>query len=61
MPEIVVYEENGIDANGMEYSMLAPLLVEVVKALKVENDSLKQRVEALERAILPVAQKGGKL
>ena len=56
MPEIVLYEENGIDANGMEYSMLAPLLVEVVKELKVENDSLKVRVEALERTILQLAK-----
>ncbi|MGB2808344.1 MAG: tail fiber domain-containing protein [Sedimentisphaerales bacterium] len=56
MPEIVVYEENGIDANGMDYSKLTPLLVEAVKELKAENDSLKVRVEALERTMLQLAE-----
>jgi hypothetical protein len=48
LPEIVEYEENGIDATGMDYSKLTPLLVEAVKALKAENDALKKRIEALE-------------
>jgi hypothetical protein len=56
MPEIVVYEENGIDASGMDYGKLTPLLVEAVKELKVKNDSLEERVEALERAILQLAK-----
>ena len=49
-PEIVCYEENGIDAKGMDYSKITPLLVEAVKALKAENDLLKQRLDTLERA-----------
>jgi hypothetical protein len=32
LPEIVQYEKNGIDAIGMDYSKLTPLLVESVKA-----------------------------
>jgi hypothetical protein len=48
LPEIVEYEENGIDATGMDYGKLTPLLVEAVKALKAENDALKKRIEALE-------------
>ncbi|UCG47966.1 MAG: tail fiber domain-containing protein [Phycisphaerales bacterium] len=51
LPEIVRYEENGIDATGMDYSKLTPLLVEAVKELKAENDSLKRRLEALESRI----------
>jgi len=58
LPEIVQYEENGIDASGMDYSKLTPLLVEVVKALKNENDKLQEqnnrlesRLSALENAI----------
>lgn len=39
LPEIVQYEENGIDAMGMDYSKLAPLLIEALKALRVEKDS----------------------
>jgi hypothetical protein len=54
LPEIVSYEENGVDARGMDYSKLTPLLVEAVKELKAENDSLKQRLEALESKISQV-------
>jgi len=38
MPEIVNYEENGIDAIGMDYSKMTPLLVEAVNALSSESD-----------------------
>ena len=44
LPEIVVYEENGIDASGMDYSKMTPLLVESVNALRAEKDAqLAQR------------------
>lgn len=39
LPEIVHYEENGIDANGMDYGKLTPLLVEAVNALRAEKDA----------------------
>jgi len=52
LPEIVTYEENGIDAKGMDYSKITPLLVEAVKALKAENDSLRKRLEAIEATVL---------
>ena len=45
LPEIVVYEENGIDADGMDYSKLTPLLVEAVKALLVRVEELEQRID----------------
>jgi hypothetical protein len=48
MPEIVQYEEDGIYASGMDYGKLTPLLVEAIKALKAENDRLRQRIETLE-------------
>ena len=48
LPEIVQYEENGIDAEGMDYSKLTPLLVEAVKALKMENDDLQEQNNRLE-------------
>ena len=57
MPGIVVYEENGIDANGMDYSKLTPLLIEAVKAqqkiieeLKIvvtENSKLKNEITTM--------------
>ena len=49
-PEIVTYESNKVDALGMDYSRLVPVLIEAVKeqqkqisALKSEVDSLKLR------------------
>jgi hypothetical protein len=56
LPEIVEYEENGVDAIGMDYSKVTPLLVEAVKELKGENDRLKERVKALERTIHQLAK-----
>ena len=62
LPEIVTYEENGVDAHGMDYSKLTPLLVEAVKALRAEtkaeicslraeNEALRARLESLEARI----------
>ncbi len=58
LPEIVQYEENGVDASGMDYSKTTPLLVEAVKALKSELDDmhkenvdLRKRLSAIEAAI----------
>ena len=57
LPEIVQYEEDGKYTSGMDYGKLTPLLVEAVKQLRSENQALKQRIEALERAI-PTNQSG---
>jgi len=59
LPEIVQYEENGIDATGMDYSKLTPLLVESVKALKTELDqqlAKKDREIAAQRLQIQVMQ-----
>ncbi|MEE9189544.1 MAG: tail fiber domain-containing protein [Candidatus Neomarinimicrobiota bacterium] len=48
LPEIVVYEENGIDADGMDYSKLTPLLVEAIKAQQKLIDELTLRVQVIE-------------
>jgi len=47
LPEIVAYEENGVDAKGLDYSKLTPLLVEATNALRAEKDA---QIEMLERA-----------
>ncbi|MBL4698216.1 MAG: tail fiber domain-containing protein [Phycisphaerales bacterium] len=65
LPEIVGYEENGIDAIGMDYSMLTPLLVEAMNALRAEKDVqikqlndenqlLKARLDRLERMMVQI-------
>ena len=55
LPDIVQYEENGIDASGMDYSKLTPLLVEAVNALREEKDAeigeLKQQVKDLRQLV----------
>jgi endosialidase-like protein/collagen triple helix repeat protein len=49
LPEIVQYEKNGIDAIAMDYSMLTPLLVEAVNALRAEKDrQLAKRDQAIQ-------------
>jgi hypothetical protein len=47
VPEVVVYEENGIDARGMDYSRLVPLLVEAIKEQQHEIDKLKKLLRNL--------------
>jgi hypothetical protein len=49
LPEIVDYEENGIDAIGLDYSKITPLLLEAIKAQQTEIELLKERVEKLEK------------
>jgi hypothetical protein len=60
LPEIVEYEENGIDATGMDYGKLTPLLVEAVKALKSEVDELREQNKKLEERLVAVEKLMGK-
>ena len=48
LPELVAYEDNGVDAKSLDYARLTAVLVEALKELKAENDSLKARLDALE-------------
>jgi len=68
LPEIVNYEENGIDAIGMDYSKMTPLLVEATNALRAEknaqikkledeNQLLKARLDRLERMMVLLIDK----
>lgn len=49
LPEIVIYEENGIDAKGMDYSKLTPLLIEAIKEQQKIIENLTMRIEELEK------------
>ena len=71
LPEIVHYEENGVDASGMDYSKISPLLVEAVKALRqekndeiaelrAENHALARKLEELELLICEAPQPCGR-
>ncbi|HVP57919.1 MAG TPA: tail fiber domain-containing protein, partial [bacterium] len=48
LPEVVKEGPNGDKA--VAYSEIIPVLVESIKELKAENESLRQRIEALEQA-----------
>ena len=69
MPEIVQYEENGIDAIGMDYSRMTPLLVEAVNALSSESNrrlaekddeisELRQQLSDLQQIVERLASEG---
>jgi len=45
LPEIVAYETNGVDALGMDYSRLTPLLVEAIKAVQRQADARQRQFE----------------
>jgi hypothetical protein len=65
LPEVVVYEENGVDAKAMDYARLVPVLIEAVKeqqqllddkdaqvaALQEDYRELEARMEALEESV----------
>lgn len=57
LPEIVVYEENGIDASGMDYSKITPLLLEAIKAQQFQIEMLKEKIDRLEKMAGASAQK----
>ena len=48
LPEIVVYEGNGVDASGLDYSKITPLLLEAIKAQQQEIELLRARLEKIE-------------
>jgi hypothetical protein len=51
LPEVVVYEENGIDANGMDYSKTTPLLLEAIKAQQTQIEQLMEEINRLKERI----------
>jgi len=47
IPEIVAYEENGKDAQGLDYSRLVAVLIEAVKEQQSQIEELKETVKSL--------------
>ncbi len=44
IPEIVDYEENGVDASSVNYAALVPLLIEALKEQQAQIEELKMRL-----------------
>ncbi|MCK5043424.1 tail fiber domain-containing protein [Candidatus Pacearchaeota archaeon] len=48
VPEIVVYEPDGIFASSIDYGALTPLLVEAIKEQQKQIEELKEKIKVLE-------------
>ena len=47
LPNIVDWEENGVDAQSMDYSKIVPILVEAIKNQQSQIDKLKEQIISL--------------
>ena len=47
LPEVVSYEQNGVDAQGVDYSQLTALLIEAIKQQEVKIQQLSAEIEQL--------------
>ncbi|MBI3406189.1 MAG: tail fiber domain-containing protein [Acidobacteria bacterium] len=50
LPEVVAFEENGVDAKGLDYARLTAVLVEAVKEQQKQIRALQQKIINLEKA-----------
>jgi Chaperone of endosialidase len=57
-PELVTTWSN-LGYKAVDYTRLTSVLIEAVKELKTENDTLKERIEALEQEYNPIAKEKG--
>jgi hypothetical protein len=51
MPEIVEWKENKIDAHGMDYTKLVPILVEAIKVQQEEICNLRDTIENIKKRL----------
>ncbi|NOY61528.1 MAG: hypothetical protein GXO75_21665 [Calditrichaeota bacterium] len=49
IPEVVAYEENGIDAKSVDYARLVAVLIEGMKEQQKQIDQLKERITNIEK------------
>ena len=57
LPEIVKYEPNGVDAIGMDYGKMTPLLVQVAKEQQKIIDQERAKVVQLENQLQSLTQR----
>lgn len=47
IPEVVSFEENGVDAKAVDYARLVAVLIEAIKEQQKEIEALKATVKSL--------------
>ena len=52
LPNIIDWEENGVDAQSMDYSKIVPILVEAIKNQQSQIDKLKDQIIFLNDVLL---------
>jgi hypothetical protein len=55
LPEIVDYEENGIDAIGLDYSKITPLLLEAIKEQQKQIEDQQKEIDELKALVSSLA------
>ncbi len=51
MPEVVQYEENGVDAISLDYARLIPILIEAIKEQQLQAQEKDAQIAALEERV----------
>ncbi|MBI1928173.1 tail fiber domain-containing protein [Candidatus Poribacteria bacterium] len=51
IPEVVAYEENGVDAQSVDYARLVAVLIEGMKAQQKQIDEQQKEIEPLKTAV----------
>jgi hypothetical protein len=51
IPEIVVYEKDGVYTTGMDYSAITPMLLQAIKEQQVQIETLKAEIESLKKTM----------
>jgi hypothetical protein len=60
VPEVVSFEANGVDAQGLDYSRLTAVLIEAVKEQQVQIRALQAEIEQLRTALRGNTQTAGR-
>jgi hypothetical protein len=61
LPEIVTYEKNGVDAQGVDYARLTAVLIEATKEQQQEITALRARAQKQDRDVQGLKQRNAQL
>ena len=61
MPELVAYEENGVDAQSLDYARLVAILIEAIKEQQGQAEDQEATIAALTSRLDAMERKVGEL